>query len=242
MKCWWKREQPCLALPSAKKRFFIRGMEWAAGKEKKWSPINLSFIYENDNWWVSLLFPSTNCSSLKKQKKFNHNSSFLWIRKERKEELIDWRKQLIKESKDKSINSHQLLIWWVSWFDLIFFAFPQRRSINNSKIFWLLMNRARQAERKPFNSFLLFCLAQRESKKKRELMGLPRSGAAWCSIHKEKNNPFLSFTIDFINREEKKFKLFSLCSFIIGLLISWFHQLIGLVLFFSRSVMPAGRP
>ena len=47
----------------------------------------------------------------------------------------------------------------------------------------------------PFNSFLLFCLAQRESKKKRELMDLPRCGAAWCAIPlKQLAARFPSFT------------------------------------------------
>ena len=80
---------PCSAAIQRKIFFWIAGA--AAGKEKKWSPINLSFIYENDNWWVSLFFPLIKlCRSARERELKKDNQSLsLWLA----EAPIKWREK-----------------------------------------------------------------------------------------------------------------------------------------------------
>ena len=85
----------------------------------------------------------------------------------------------------------------------------------------------------PFNSFLLFCLAQRESKKKRELMGLPRGWNRLVGrlfVFHSLHSFVLSFLQSQMNCRKDKLRYFS------SSLLNWMKGCLFVdVRFFRRS-------
>ena len=133
------------------------------------------------------------------------------------------------EKKPNSFHSI-LLNEWRKWNWVCLFLFPAAAPPANSKIFWLAGAEQGRSGAEPFNSFLLFCLAQRESKKKRELMDLPRL-PPWCATPQSQSNPLPSIHAEWKGRS-------SWIALLRSLSISFsFHESINS--FSSRSLLLA---